>query len=407
MSDRDTSTLRVPYGFSVHGDEEIDAVVKVLRGNTALGDQTKAFEQKVTAMFGKQHGVMVNSGSSANLLALELLDLPPGSEVITPLLTFATTVAPIIQKGLVPVFVDVDPATYVVNPEKVKQAISKRTRALMIPSLMGNVPDLAALSAIAKEHDLRFIEDSCDTLGGIFDGRPTGEYSDITTTSFYGSHVINGAGGGGMICVNDPEWLNRLIVLRGWGRQSSLFGEKENSERLEHRFGTTLDDIPYDNKFIFSEVGYNFLPLEISAAFALVQLKKFPAFAKARRARFAELHEFFRPYGKTFTLAELTPKVETVWLAFPLIINDGVSFSRLELVRYLENRNIQTRPIFTGNILKQPGFTEIPHRLAQNDYPNTERVMRNALVVASHHGLSDAQMAYLKETFTAFLAEQE
>lgn len=398
-------SMRVPYGFSVHGQEEINAVVSVLRGNTALGDKTTEFEAKIAKVLGKKYGVMVNSGSSANLLAFELLNLPKGSEVITPILTFATTVAPIVQKGLVPVFVDVDPATYIINMEQVERAITKKTKALMIPHLIGNIPNMEKLAALAKKHNLWFIEDSCDTLGGKYNGRPTGEYSHITTTSFYGSHVINGAGGGGIICVNDPKWVDRLVVLRGWGRQSSLFGEKASSELLSNRFKTELAGIPYDNKFIFSEIGYNFLPLEISSAFGLVQLKKFPQFAKARKDHYNNLYAFFKKnYPQFFTLAEQTAGAETVWLAFPLIINKGAPFSRLELITFLEENNIQTRPVFTGNILLQPGYKHIPHRNAQKSYPNTENIMSNAFVVGSHHGLNQAQIEYLKGKFSEFLS---
>ena len=405
MKKANQTKMRVPYGFSVHGKEEINAVVKILEGNTALGDKTKEFEAKIAKLFGKKYGIMVNSGSSANLLAFELLDIPKGSEVITPILTFATTVAPIIQKGFIPVFVDVDPATYLINMEQVEKAITKKTKVLMIPSLMGNIPNMEKLSALAKKHNLYFIEDSCDTLGGKYNKKPTGVYSHITTTSFYGSHIINGAGGGGMICVNDPKWVDRLVVLRGWGRQSSLFGEKANSELLKNRFEQKLAGIPYDNKFIFSEIGYNFLPLELSSAFALEQLKKFPGFAKARKENFAKLHSFFKKYDQYFTRAVQTPKSDTVWLAFPLILNKGAPFTRLELITFLENNNIQTRPVFTGNILKQPGYKKIPHRLAQKQYPNTEHIMENAFVVASHHGLIPAQITYLEEKFAEFLSK--
>lgn len=401
------ANLRVPYGLSVHGREEIEAVVKVLEGNTALGDKTKEFEAKIAAMFGKQYGVMVNSGSSANLLALELLNLPPGSEVITPILTFATTVAPIVQKNLVPVLVDVEPTSYLIDIDAVERAISDQTKALMIPSLLGNIPNLERLAALAAQYHLWLIEDSCDTLGGRYRGRPTGAYSHITTTSFYGSHIINGAGGGGMICVNDPAWADRLIVLRGWGRQSSLFGEKMDSELLANRFKEELDGIPYDNKFIFSEIGYNFLPLEISSAFALEQLKKFPKFAATRQANFQNLSEFFRSLDKFFILPTQTPETETVWLALPLIIQEDAPFSRLDLVTFLENNNIQTRPVFTGNILKQPGFKRIPHRLATDSFPNTEKIMRQALVVACHQGLSGEQISYLKNKFREFLANYQ
>lgn len=404
MSKSKSSKMRVPYGYSLHGQEEIDAVVEVLKDNTAVGEKTALFEKKIAKMFGKKHGVMVNSGSSANLLAFEILNLPKGTEVITPILSFATVVGPIVQKGLVPVFVDVDPSTYVVNIEQVEKAITKKTGAMMIPSLMGNIPDMKALADLAKKYNIYFIEDCCDTLGAKFDKKPTGVYSDISITSFYGSHVINGAGGGGMIMVDSDDWLLRLKVLRGWGRQSSLYGEKANSELLKNRFNFKLSGIPYDNKFIFSEIGYNFLPLEISAAFALAQLKRLPSFLKQRNANFNTLFKFFKNKNY-FILPEQTPKSSTAWLAFPLIIKPDSPFTRLEIVTYLENNNIQTRPVFTGNILKQPGFAKIKHRNASKTYPNTELIMENAFVVACHQGLDETQIDYLKETFDTFLAK--
>lgn len=397
--------MRVPYGYSIHGQEEIDAVVGVLKGNTALGEKTKEFERTVAAMFGKKFGVMVNSGSSANLLALELLNLPPGSEVITPVLTFATTVAPIVQKGFTPVFVDVDRQTFLIDIDQVEKAITKKTRAFLIPSLMGNIPDMKRLAALAKKHKIWFIEDSCDTLGGTFKGKPTGIHSHITTTSFYGSHIVNGAGGGGIVCVNDPKWVDRLVVLRGWGRQSSLFGEKANSELLKNRFKSKLDGIPYDNKFIFSEIGYNFLPLELSAAFALVQLKKFPGFKALRSKNFDHLYSFFAKYDQFFDRSIQTPDTETVWLAFPLIIKKNAPFTRLELVTFLENNNIQTRPIFTGNILRQPGYKKIAHKKATSTFPHADDVMKNGMVIGSHHGLSQEQIDYMKSKFDEFLAK--
>jgi CDP-6-deoxy-D-xylo-4-hexulose-3-dehydrase len=407
MSKQTPAAMRVPYASSVHGKEEIAAVVRVLETNTALGEYTKEFERKIAAMFGKKYGVMVNSGSSANLLAFEILNLPAGSEVITPILTFATTVAPVIQKNLVPVFVDVDPATYLVNMEQVEKAITPKTKVLMIPSLLGNIPNMIAMQKLAKKHKLWFIEDSCDTLGGKYDGRPTGTFSHITTTSFYGSHIINGAGGGGMICVNEQKWVDKLVVMRGWGRRSSLFGEKANSELLKNRFNTKLSGIPYDNKFIFSEIGYNFLPLEISSAFALEQLKKLPGFIVQRQKNYAAMTEFFSGYSDYFMLPDQTPNTDTVWLAFPLIIKPQAPFSRLELVTFLEESNVQTRPIFTGNILKQPAFRNIVSRRAVKDFPNTERIMRGGFLVACHHGLKEAQIEYLKSKFREFFAKAE
>ncbi len=270
---------------------------------------------------------------------------------------------------------------------------------------MGNIPNMKALGALAKKHKLIFIEDSCDTLGGKFDKKPTGVHSHITTTSFYGSHIINGAGGGGMVMVNDPKWVDKLVVLRGWGRQSSLFGEKANSELLKNRFKGKINGIPYDNKFIFSEIGYNFLPLELSSAFALAQMKRLPGFLAKRKKNFDDLYKFFQQYEKYFTLPKQTPKTETAWLAFPLIIKPDAGFTRLQLVTFLEENNIQTRPIFTGHILKQPGYTGITHRLAHKEYKNTEDIMRGGFVVACHHGLDEAQIKYLKSKFVEFLAK--
>ncbi|MBI4454632.1 MAG: aminotransferase class I/II-fold pyridoxal phosphate-dependent enzyme [Acidobacteria bacterium] len=402
MRQKESRSLRVPYGLSVHGSEEISAVVKVLRGNTAVGPKMREFERRIAKLFGKRHGVMVNSGSSANLLALELLSLPTGSEIITPLLTFATTVAPIVQKGLIPVFVDVGLETYVVDPDEVERRITGRTRALMIPSLLGNVPDMRRLRDVARRHKVHFIEDSCDTLGATYESRPTGSYSEISTTSFYGSHIINGAGGGGLICVNNRHWAKRLLVLRGWGRQSSLFGEKGESEDIKNRFRFRVDGAPYDAKFIFSEIGYNFLPLEVSAAFALVQLKKLRRFIARRKQCFARLMKFFSSYSDFFILPKQTPACRTVWLAFPLIIRKEAPFSRLEIVTFLEKRNIQTRPVFTGNILKQPGFKNIPRKIS-GEYPNTDFIMRNAFVVGCHQGLSEQQTGYLEQQFAGFL----
>lgn len=397
--------MRIPYAFSLHGKEEIDAVVRVLKSNTALGEKTVEFERKIAKLFGKKYGCMVNSGSSANLLALELLQLPRGSEVITPLLTFSTVVAPIIQKGLVPVFCDVDPRTFQIDIDQVEKSITRKTRALMIPLLIGNIPDLPRLAKIAKKHKLYFIEDSCDTLGGKINGKPTGTYSDISVTSFYGSHIINGAGGGGMICVSNPAWAERLLVLRGWGRRSSLFGEKGGSEQIKNRFRSKIGGVTYDEKFIFSEIGYNFLPLEISAAFALEQLKKFPRFMIERQKNWNDLDAFFKRYDQYFEHAVQTPSTTTAWLAFPIVVKENAPFDRFTIVKYLEEHNIQTRPVFTGNIALQPGFKQVSYKLPFKKYPHTEHIMRNAFVLGCHQGLTKAQLSYVKKTVADFISQ--
>jgi len=388
---------KVPYALAVYGQEEIDAVNTVLKsGNTMMGPAVREFETRVAALFGKKHGIMVNSGSSANYLAFDVLKLPPGSEVITPIVTFSTTVAPIVKNGLVPVFVDVKMGSYLIDVEKIEELITPSTKALMIPSLMGNVPDYVKLRDIADRRGLWLIEDSCDTLGATLKGKPTGQWSHISTTSFYGSHIITAGGGGGMICVNDPSWDRNCRVLRGWGRASEVA-----SDDIEERFRAKIDDMPYDAKFVFEEIGYNFLPLEMSAAFGMAQLNKLPAFTATRQKNFSELRSFFSAYDKFFHLPEQPQNVKTNWLAFPLTLKD-TPFTRLELVKYLEAAGIQTRPLFTGNIMRQPGFRGIRNRMA-GSYPVADMIMRNSVVIGCHHGMDNERMDYMKKTFAEFL----
>lgn len=398
---KSSGNLRVTYAQAVHGKEEKQKILRVLdEHRTILGKETAEFEQRVARLFGKRYGVMVNSGSSANLLAFELLNLPPGSEVITPILTFSTTIAPIVQKRLIPVFTDVDPARYTINISQIEGLITKKTKALMVPLLLGNVPDMKALSEIAKRHNLFLIEDSCDTLGATIGAKPTGIFSDISTTSFYGSHIITAGGGGGMVMVNKKDFSDRAKELRGWGRGSSRMGE---SEDIKKRFRQKLDGIDYDAKFIFGEVGYNFLPLELGAAFGNAQLDKLAVFRKTREYNFQYLYDFFKKYETLFVLPEQDKKVKTQWLAFPLVIRKGAPFTRLELVTFLEKNNIQTRPIFTGNVLRQPGFRNIPYKKLRGGYPVTEEVMQGGLVIGCHHGLSQSHLKKMKEIFAAFL----
>ncbi|HVZ59141.1 MAG TPA: aminotransferase class I/II-fold pyridoxal phosphate-dependent enzyme [Patescibacteria group bacterium] len=398
---KSSPSLRVTYAKAVHDEKEEQAVLKVLREHrTILGKETSTFEQKVADYFGKKFGIMTNSGSSANLLAVELLDLPKGSEVITPMLTFSTTVAPLVMKGLVPVFVDVVPQTYQIDVTKVEKAITRKTKAIFVPNLLGNIPDMAALSRIAKRHKLFYIEDSCDTLGATFKGHPTGTYSDISTTSFYGSHIITAGGGGGMLMVNNPEWRDRAKVLRGWGRGSASLNE---SEDLDLRFATKIGRLPYDAKFIFGEIGYNFLPIEMGAAFGNVQLQKLPKFKRKREKNFQRLSKFFAQYADFFALPIQDPKVQTQWLSFPLTIRKTAPFTRLDIVTFLEKNNIQTRPIFTGVVTKQPGFKKIIHRDTSDSYPVSEEIMERGFVVGVHHGMEKEHIDRLEEVISSFL----
>ena len=399
--------IRVSYAHSLFGDEERNAVMEVLKTpQIVAGKYAAEFENKIAALFGKKYGIFVNSGSSANLLALESLGLPRESEVITPILTFSTTVAPIIKLGLVPAFVDVDPHTYLMNVNQVEAMINEKTKAIMIPSLFGNIPDLPYLKEIAKKHGLFLIEDSCDTLGATIGGKSTGEYSDVSTTSFYATHIITAAGEGGMVCANDEQQARKIRILSGWGRQSSLNETEDIDERLKGR----MDGLPYDSKFIFSEVGYNMRTTDISAAFGLVQLKKLPEFIATRRNNFNDLVNYLSKYPEFFILPRSYlpyshTNVQTAWMSLPVTLTAEAPFLRNDIIRHLERLNIQTRPVFTGNITRHPGFKGILHVKSKDGYRNADYIMDHGFVIGCHHGLTRAHLDHIKNSFESFLSK--
>ncbi len=395
--------IAVPYGQTVHGQEEIDAVVHVLQTSTQMGKHVRELEQKVAGLYSKNYGLGVNSGSSALYLAAELLDFEPGAEIITPALTFSTTVAPLIKKGWIPAFIDVEEGTYNIDATKVEEMITDKTKALWIPNLMGNLPQWEQLREIADRYNLFVLEDSADTLGAEIDGASSGRFTDMSTTSFYGSHIINCAGNGGMLCVNSEAYMERGKLLRSWGRSSSLFVE---SEAIENRFNVEVDGIPYDAKFVFEEPGFNIEPSELGAAFGLVQLSKLAANIDLRTKHYNHLRSFFEQYEEYFILPKQLPNSRTAWLAFPVTIRETAHFKRRELQIFLEKRNIMTRTVFTGNILRQPGFKNIAHKAAANAYPEADKVMKGGMLIACHHGLVQAQIDHMKESITAFMNEK-
>ena len=394
--------MRVNYGQTVHGEDEIAAVVDVLRTSTQMGPKVRAMQERVAKLFAKDHGIMVNSGSSANYLAMELLKLPEGSEVITPALTFATTVAPIVRGRLVPAVVDAEEGTYNIDVDKIEAMIGPKTKAMMIPSLIGNFPDWDRIWDIAQKHGLLVIEDSADTLGATLRGTSTGTRSHVSTTSFYGSHVINAAGNGGMLCVSDPELAERALLLRSWGRSSSLFVEAAVSESIDNRFNIELDGIEYDAKFVFSELGYNVEPSEMGAAFGLVQLDKLENNIAARVHNFGRQLQFFKKYEDWFILPRQMEESHTGWLSFPLTLRDDAPFTRREMQIFLEERDIQTRVVFTGNILRQPAMQNVESRTTAEGYGVSDAVMRGGVLLACHHGLTEEQIDHVHQSFEDF-----
>ena len=394
--------IRVPYGSTVHGEEEIEAVVEVLRTTTQMSKNVLSFESSVSKLFQKEYGVMVNSGSSALYVLIESMNLPKGSEVITPALTFATTVGCLVKNDLIPHFIDVGVDTYCADVDQIAAAINPNTSAIIAPDLMGNICDWREIQALAIKHNLKVICDSADTLGAKLHGRPTGAYVDAAITSFYGSHVINGAGNGGMLLTDDEHVFNHSKLLRSWGRSSSLFSD---SEAIENRFNIALDGITYDAKFIFQEIGYQLEPSEISAAFANVQLKKLDFNMQQRQQNFAKHTSFFKNYENYFTLPNQNPDAETAWLAYPLIVKEDAPFTRTDMQIFLEKRNIQTRVVFTGNILRQPGYKNIDCIGQADAFINSDNVMRGGILLALHHGLTDEMRDHIHDSATEFLKQ--
>jgi len=390
---------KIYYGRAVYNYKEINAVLRVLKNDSLSlidGKKVKELENKVSKIFGKKYGLMVNSGSSANLLALSSLKFKKGSEIITPNLTFSTTVAPIYQLGLIPHFVGVEPNKFLIDVSKIEKCINKNTVALMIPNLLGNIADWKKISLIAKKFRLKVIEDSADTIGYTINKKTFGGYSDITTNSFYASHIISGAGTGGIVCFNDYKLYQKAKLLRGWGRSSATFNESENYNK---RFNVKISGIDYDAKYIFSELGYNFLPSELSAAFALEQIKKLKKNIRTRNYNFDYLKNFFMNYKQYFKLPEQNKGVKTPWLAFPLVIKKNKIFNRKKMQIFFEKKNIQTRTIFTGNILKQPIMKSLHYKKHAKCDEVADDVMKNGILLGCHQGMKKHELDYICETF--------
>jgi len=393
--------ILVSYAKTVYNQKEIDAVVKCLNEGTQMGKYAREFEAKIADLFDKRYGLYVNSGSSALYIGMEAMNFPKESEVITPALTFSTTVGCIAKVGLIPAFVDVGYSDYQIDVSKIEEMITDKTIAILVPNLLGNLCQWDKIKEVADKHDLEVIEDSADTLGATLNGKKSGFYSNWSITSFYGSHIINCAGNGGMLCINDDEHLKESKLLRSWGRSSSIFDEK--SEAIENRFNIDVDGIEYDAKFIFEKIGYNLEGSEIGAAFGLKQLEDLQSNIKIRQKNFQIQTDFFKQYEEFFIPPKETRGANTAWIAYPIIIKEDAPFSRKEFQIHLEKNNIQTRTVFTGNITRQPGYKNLEMRKSEDGYRNADNVMRGGVLLACHHGLTDEMVGYMHEIIDSFL----
>lgn len=393
--------MKISYGKNVYGKEEIKAVVNQLNKTTQMGYSVNKFEKLIAKKFSKKYALMVNSGSSALTLAMNVLNFKKNDEIIVPCLNFGTALSSVLQCGATPILVDIEVETLQINADKIEEKINSNTKAIMVPNLIGNIPDLKKIRNLANRYHLKVIEDSADTLGAKIGNKNTGYYSDISITSFYGSHVISCAGNGGMFLTDDKILYEKAKVLRSWGRMSSLITDSEN---IKKRLDIKLKGYDYDKKFVFSEIGYNFEPSELGASFGLVQIKRFNKFSNIRVRNFNMHKKFFNSLKNFFITPKINKNVKTNFLAYPIILKKNKYFKRKNLQIFLEKNNIQTRPIFSGNILRHPAFKKvISKRNKINAFKNSDYIMKNGILIGCHQGLSLKHMRYIHTKINEFL----
>jgi CDP-6-deoxy-D-xylo-4-hexulose-3-dehydrase len=399
---------KVPYAGRVFDAREVTSLVESsLDFWLTAGPYSERFERAMRRRFGAADFLLVNSGSSANLTMVSTLCSPMverrlerGDEVITPAVTFPTTLTPIVQNGLVPVFVDCELGTYNVDAAAVEAAVGPRTRALMIPHTLGNPFDVGRLTALAERHGLWLLEDCCDALGSTWQGRPCGTFGAMASLSFYPAHHMTMGEGGGVI-VNRAGLTREAASMRDWGR--SCWCPPGQSNTCGKRFGWQLGDLPegYDHKYIYSNLGYNLKATDLQAAIGLAQLEKVDEFCARRRANFRRLYEGLSPFADRLVMPRWLPDADPSWFGFPISVREGVS--RRELVGFLESRKIETRMVFAGNVIRQPGFRDITHRVV-GDLTVSDRVMHDTFFVGVYPGLTPAMLDWMVDSFAAFLS---
>lgn len=395
--------MKISYGKNVYGKKEIAAVNNTLKKSTQMGKSVNEFENKVSKFFSKKYALMVNSGSSALTLAMNVLNIKKGDEIITPCLNFGTTVSSIVLSQATPIFVDIELDTLQIDVKKIEKRITKNTKAILVPNLIGNLPEWEKIYKLSKKRNLKIIEDSADILGATINNKPSGIFSDISITSFYGSHIISCAGNGGMFLTNNNNYFKKAKVLRSWGRISTLLSD---SEDIKKRLNIKLKGVDFDKKFVFSEVGYNFEPSEIGASFGLVQLNKLSKFQKIRNLNINLHNKFFSNYKNYFIAPKINKNVKTNFLAYPIIIKKNKIFDRKKLQIYLEKNNIQTRPIFSGNILRHPAFKHlISSKNKLNDFANSDYIMKYGLLIGCHQGLNRNNINYIHKKISKFITK--
>ncbi len=405
---------RVQYGGRVFDERELIAVVEAgLDFWLTAGPRAEAFERGLAGYLGTGNVLAVNSGSSANLLAVAALcsrrlerPLAPGDEVITPGAGFPTTVAPIVQYGLVPVFVDCLLGSYNLDPAQLEAALSERTRAIFFAHTLGNPVDMEPVLEFARAHELAVIEDTCDALGSRYGGQMVGSFGDLATFSFYPAHHMT-TGEGGAVATNDPQLARIARSIRDWGRDCQCTFDSPPEGACGRRFEWAIPglDEPYDHRYLFVEIGYNLKMTDLQAAIGLAQLEKLEGFVEARKRNFRHLYAGLRAYEEHLILPTWSACADPAWFAFPITVRPGAPFTRRQLTDWLERHQIETRVLFGGNIVRQPGFRHIPHRRI-GALPNSDLVLRATFFVGVYPGLDAARLDYMLSVFADFFAAQ-
>jgi CDP-6-deoxy-D-xylo-4-hexulose-3-dehydrase len=408
-------TSPVHYAGRVFDERELQSLVdSSLDFWLTSGRFSEEFESSFAEVVGAEYAFLVNSGSSANLVAFSALTSPllgdkrlkPGDEVISVAAGFPTTVNPIIQHGMVPVFVDVDIGTYNINIEQLKQAIGPNTKAIFLAHTLGNPYDLDAIADLVKKHDLWFVEDCCDALGSTYKGRMVGSFGHIATCSFYPAHHIT-MGEGGCVFTNDDDLARASRAIRDWGRDCYCSGGESNTcgKRFTGQYGTLPKG--YDHKYVYSHVGYNLKVTDMQAAIGVEQLKKLPEFIRRRKENFKLWTESFKPLEKYFILPRATEGSDPSWFAYPITVKADAGFTRTELTDWMNNHKVETRNLFGGNLLRQPAYIGIRHRVAPGGLANTDAIMNDTFFLGAYPGLTREQIDYTLNVVTDFIASRK
>ncbi len=406
-----TGKSRINYSGRVYDEKELVSLVDAsLDFWLTAGRYADKFEKGLDSFLGVKYCLLTNSGSSANLLAVSALTSPllksrrlkPGDEVITTACGFPTTLNPIIQNNLIPVFVDVELGTYNIDVSGIEKAISKKTKAIFVAHTLGNPVDLDKIMKVAKKHNLWFCEDNCDSLGSKYKGKYTGTFGDISTCSFYPAHHIT-MGEGGALLTSNPLLRRIILSLRDWGRDCWCDPGHDNT--CKNRFGQKFGDLPhgYDHKYVYSHIGYNLKVTDMQAAVGVAQLKKLPRFIEVRKKNFAYLHNHLKKYEKYFILPEATENSKPSWFGFPILVKENAAFTRNDIVNYLEKNKIATRMLFGGNLTKQPAYQNIKYR-AFGSLKNTDIVMNNLFWIGVYPGITREKFDYIVKILNNFLS---